>query len=498
MTVERATRNVGWVFGLYLVRRIIRLGYLASFARLLKEQGFGSYYFLLTVAGMLSVLSAIGMHTFMVRRLNRGQDEPRQLLGRCFALNLVTAMLFSLGLLLVAAFSDYGGELRLGMFIMGLAVVPLALIGLFQSTCVAYEKLWIFAVLDNAIPVIEAGLGLFLLLRGYGLVSLCTLHTVLAVVYAGVFYLMVRRHIEKFGLLFDWRAWLGYLREAWKIAASGAQTVLYRRFGVVILSLTSGNAKVGYFGAAMTLVEVLRAGADAFRAAVFPYMVRAYKRDPDELKGFQDSCTRLLVVLALPAGMIGMLLARPVLGLIFGARYEAGVPVLQVLVWMVFPLFMEHVLALVCFASGRLALPIVGQTVLFVARTVLSVLLILHFDDSPATGLAWAMLISSLIGLTAYTLLIRWRVYAYVPLAPLVRTAGATAGPVLIFFLFEAHVHRLVLVPVMVVVFAIGVFVFRVLTARELEIIGRALRSFRSRRPEERVANVEDEDSAAP
>jgi len=497
MTIERATRNVGWVFGLYLVRSLVRLGYLTSFARLL-EEGFGSYYFLLAPLAILSTAAPLGLNVFLMRQINRGVDDARRFVSRCLGLNLVSSLLFSAGLLLVAPFTGYAPDVRLGMMIMGLTVVPLALIAMMQSVGAAYEKLWIYAVLHNATPLAEAAVGIVLLLNGFGLVSLCVLHLVLYSLYALVFFVMTRAAIVKFSFRFHWRAWTGFLTESWKIWVFAVQSVLYARLGVVILSALADNLRVGVFAAAMMLIDVIGVAANAFRSAVFPYMVRAWHRDPEELRQFQQSCVRLLAAVAVPMGLLGIVLAGPVMRLLFRQKYLASIPVLQVLVWLVFPIFFERVLVRVCHASGHTHLPIVGHTVVNVIRIVLSVVLVMHCGEDAPVGLAWALVTSSMVGFVIYTLLIRRYIYAFAPLEPLARTAAASAVPVALVVLLMGRLSPILLALMVLVAFVAGVFLFRIFTTREFEIIKRALLSFTGRKPDITAAETETNDEAQP
>jgi O-antigen/teichoic acid export membrane protein len=494
MSVERAARNVGWVFGAYIVRRLVRLGYLAAFARVLKPYGFGSYVFLLSLVETVAGISALGLNLFLTRRLNRDRADAPDFVSRVFSLNLVSAALFTVGLLVVASFTRYDPDVQFAMVLMGLTVLPLALIAMMHATSAAYERLWIFALLDNATPLVEAAVGLVLLLTGFRLVGLCTLHLVLYCLYAVVFFVLMRRRILRFTLAFDWSAWVSYFRESWKIWAFSAQALLYVNLGVILLSVLTGNRNVGYFGAAVTLMEVIRTASNSFSWAVFPYMVRAWHRDPEELRSFQESCVRLIAAAAVPAGILGITLTQPVVRLLFGEQYLASVRVLQILSWMVFPLMFDQIMPQACFAAGRSLLPVLGHGIVNTLRVVLSVVFVIWFADRSAEGLAWAQLMTGFACFIVYAMLIRRYVYAFAPAGPLARVALAAAAPVLLLFVLQGRMNVFLLAALALTAFAAGAYVFRVFTAREFEIIRRAVLSFRTRTPDVVRAETETGD----
>jgi len=492
MTVERAAKNIGWVFGAYVVRRLVRLGYMATFAQVLKPYGFGSYIFLLSLVETVASTCALGLNLFLMRRLNRDRADAASFVSRVFSLNLASAALFTVGLLVLAPFTRYGGDVKTAMLVMGLTIVPVAIVAILHSTSAAYERLWIFAVLENTTPLVEAAVGLVLLRTGFGLVSLCTLHLVLWWLYALLFFVLVRRRILRFGVVFDWRAWMTYLRQSWQIWAFTAQAILYVNFGVIILSVLTGNDNVGYFGVAAIFVEVVRYAAMSFSWAAFPYMVRAWHREAEELRRFHESCVRLVAAAAVPVGILGLLLTAPMLRLLFGVQYLASIRVLQVLSWMVFPLMFDQILPQVCFAAGHSLLPVLGHGIMNTLRIVLSVVLVIWFGERAPEGLAWAQLLTGLACFVVYTTLIRRYIYRFRAAEALARVALAAGVPVLLLLVLRDRMNVLLLAALTLAAFAAGVYLFRVFTAREVEIIRRAILSFRRRTPDVVQAEVED------
>lgn|GEM_PF-6945661 len=482
MTVERAAKNVGWVFGAYVIRRLARFGYMATFAHVLQPYGFGSYIFLLSLVDTVTGISGLGLNLFLTRHLNRDRTDAAGFAGRCFSLNLTSAALFTAGFLAVAPFTGYAPDVRIGMVLIGLTIVPLSLIGLTQALGAAYERLRLFAVLENATPLVEAAAGLALLLTGFGLVSLCALHLVLWWAYGIVFFVLARRRILPFRVVFDRGAWMTYLRESWKIWAFTAQSILYVNAGVIVLSLLAGNANVGYFAVAAIFVEVVRYGATSFGWAVFPYMVRAWERDPEELRGFAESCVRIAAAVSVPVGIAGFLLSGPAMALVFGEQYAASVRVLQILSWMVFPLMFDQILPQVCFAAGRSLAPVAGQAIMNTARVALSVALVAWLAERPAEGLAWALVTTGLACFVVYTGLIRRYICGFAPGGAIARTALAAMAPAALLFVLDGRVNVILLTLTAWATFAAGACVFRVFTAREVEIVRRAVTAFRTRR----------------
>ena len=133
-----------------------------------------------------------------------------------------------------------------------------------------------------------------------------------------------------------------------------------------------------------------------------------------------------------------------------------------------------------CFASEHSLLPLAGHSAVNVVRIGLSVLLVVLFPRRAAEATAWALLVSSLAAFSVYTWLVRRYIYRVNPFGALARSAAAAAAPVALYVFARATLNPFLLAPAMLALFAAGAFVFRCLTSKELEILRRAARSFRT------------------
>jgi O-antigen/teichoic acid export membrane protein len=90
--------------------------------------------------------------------------------------------------------------------------------------------------------------------------------------------------------------------------------------------------EASYFVTGVTLVAPLYFLPRALGMALFPEMARAHGAgDMDGVRRHADVSTRALLVLLAPVFAVGILVARDVLVLFFGAKYAPGAAVLQVL-----------------------------------------------------------------------------------------------------------------------------------------------------------------------
>ena len=97
-----------------------------------------------------------------------------------------------------------------------------------------------------------------------------------------------------------------------------------------MISLIGGAVLTGLFSVSQRAVEAAKTGHGAIFTALYPAMAQ------DKNESFHLPWIVLLVGAAIGA-MILSALAEPLVRILFGAEYEASVPALQILAWILIP-----------------------------------------------------------------------------------------------------------------------------------------------------------------
>jgi len=105
---------------------------------------------------------------------------------------------------------------------------------------------------------------------------------------------------------------------------------------VVILGNTAGAAAVGTYGAASTLMEKLNIIPDGVCTALFPTLAATFKTSQEEAGALYRRFFGYFLILALPIAVGTAVLARPIVLLLYGARYQSSPIILAILVWGLF------------------------------------------------------------------------------------------------------------------------------------------------------------------
>lgn len=113
------------------------------------------------------------------------------------------------------------------------------------------------------------------------------------------------------------------------IATLASQLVL--QFPVLYLGWTATLDDVGLFSAAFKLLVMLLIFDRVFYTLFYPAVSKQAANNPDRLPETLDRLLRIAAVFAICAGFTAIVLAEPLIGLVFGETYVQAVPLFQFL-----------------------------------------------------------------------------------------------------------------------------------------------------------------------
>jgi PST family polysaccharide transporter len=185
-----------------------------------------------------------------------------------------------------------------------------------------------------------------------------------------------------------WLRWFA-VRSPW-LLASGVAEVIYLRIDIVLLERLRGVEEAGTYAVAARLSEVWYMVPVALMGAVFP-VLWSRRSDPAayarSLQGSLDALFAMAFILAVIVQFAG----GPLVEILFGARFAASTPVLQIHIWAGVFIFMRALLSRWLLAEDLLRFSLVTHVAGALMNVALNVLLIPRYG---AVGAALATVAS--------------------------------------------------------------------------------------------------------
>jgi PST family polysaccharide transporter len=336
--VREALRNVTWLTG----ERVLQLG-VGMFvgvwvARALGPERFGLYNYALAFASLFASVASLGTDAVVVRDLVRDPGRGPTIVGTAFRLRVVGAIAIT-GALAAVALAIYRHD-----------PTTLALILLFglATPFKAFDVIdpW-FQARTQASPVVRARSAAFLVgsaarvavlvAAGGSVIALAAVEPLVAAVGA-VLLVYAFRRASGAPLTAGWdRAEArALLRDSWPMLLAGMGVIVYMRLDQIMLEHLGGAAgthELGLYSAALRLSEATYMLPTAVVTAVFPHIVHSRREGAAVYESRLARLYAVMTALALALAIPATFLARPIIALVFGARFAGAAPILAIHVW---------------------------------------------------------------------------------------------------------------------------------------------------------------------
>ncbi|MEY3012624.1 MAG: hypothetical protein RIT45_1359 [Pseudomonadota bacterium] len=125
--------------------------------------------------------------------------------------------------------------------------------------------------------------------------------------------------------------WGRFRGEVLPLGVAIVASLVYYKIDVPMLRHYAGDAVTGHYAAAYRLLEMVTVAPSIAMAATFPALSRTLTTDRDAARRLHRRARAMLLALGLVVGGVFVVAAEPLVALLYGAEFEASVPVLRAL-----------------------------------------------------------------------------------------------------------------------------------------------------------------------
>jgi O-antigen/teichoic acid export membrane protein len=406
-----------------------------SIARLTGAAGLGQYTLLITLFQLCEQLKSLGLTTYVVREVSKDNASAASYYRSLTRIGYWGAV-WTTPVMLAVIFAKSpptwsvalaGAAMCLGFFPSAQVLVNDAV---FLALGRASYSLWI-ALAENVVRFAASICALVVWHSGaLELVAIYASARFVAAFLGGI----ARRRLVGGSLMpYDAALTKAMLQKAPSFLTIFVVPLVFYRMDVLLLGVIASDYEVGVYSAAVRLISVAMILPDGIMSAMFALLSRVSgAADRARYHELIRGALELLGGAMATAVFCGFLAAPFVIRLLYGSKFDASIPVFQILLWGLIPTLVYRVLGDGLVAAGEQA--IVARIVLvgMLASTGAYAGLIRWLG---ITGAAWGFLLSTL-GLCFWVALesvVRFRIAGAVPvllsLAPAVLGALAVLAP---------------------------------------------------------------------
>jgi O-antigen/teichoic acid export membrane protein len=336
--VRRVARNSLAPMVTSLVNKVIDFAFAALMLRILGPTLAGRYYFAVVVIGYLDIFTNFGLNLLLIREVARDWVQANRYLSNTTALRLILwlASLPVLGVFLVVwrGLGNLPDDTAWAIGLLMLALVPSNLAAALSSLFNAFERMEYPAGITTLTTLLKVGLGVLVLLVGWGFVGLAGVSIVTNLVTAAILGRLAIRQFFRPRFEFD----PGFVRRmvgvSYPLMLNHLLQTLFFKVDVTLLQPLKGDAVVGWYSTAYKWIDALLIIPAYFTMAIFPLMSRYAATAQDSLRRAYVLAVRLLVMIALPVAVLTTFIADELILILGGPEYlPHGAIALQIMIW---------------------------------------------------------------------------------------------------------------------------------------------------------------------
>jgi len=442
-------------------------------ARKLGAGAFGVYSVAMVYYGLLFLAAELGCNTYLVREIAKDRTLTSALVVHTALMSGVLGAVLATVVRLVLPFVGFSRDVELALYVIVWAIVPATLKAIQESVFVAYQRAEFLTYSALIAGVINLAAALYLLSQGARVVGLVLAFTVVQFVVAAFYFMSINRYITRLHWEFASGFMFRILRDIRPFTGTSFIQGFLSRPEIILLSFTRNNAQVGFYSAALKIVDLWQLVPRSFMTNVFPVMSSYYHAGNEATHVLRERSIKYLLALSFPLAIGLFVSARPVLHWLYGDSFESSVTVLKVLVWTIPLGSVWSVLWRVLSARGEHGAALQSQIVTLLFRLAAGYLAIRSFASLGAA-------ISTAASMFVLDLLLVYQVRRDGSHLRFVRLAGRSAlagvGMGVVMLLLRDHLQLWVLACISVVAYVAMIVLLRAFSKDDFTLFRTLLR----------------------
>ena len=342
MLQNRIVQNAKWIIAGKLLQSLMQFVIGMISARYLGPSNYGILNYAASVAAFAMPLAQLGMRATLVQEYIAKPENEGEILGTSCVISMLSALFCLVGVTTFAAVANHNDKETI--VVCGLYSISI----IFQTSELMY--CWFQARLLSQHSTVAALISYF---------TLCVYRLYLLISQKNVYWFAIAHSIEYLvlGLLFL-RAYRNNSGKKLAFSRSMARMLLakskyyvladlmvtaFQNTDHIMLQMISGEASNGYYTAAVTCANMTGFIYHAILDSVRPVLLENHRVSLEAFERSMSGLYSLVIYIALAQSVLFVLLAEPIIRMIYGSAYLPAIPVLKINTWMLAFSFMGTV-----------------------------------------------------------------------------------------------------------------------------------------------------------
>lgn len=327
-------QNAGWIIGCRIMQSLINLVIGMITARYLGPSNYGVISYVASIVAFAMPIMQLGLKHTLVREFVKYPEKEGMILGTAMVLNIISSIVCMIGSVAFVMIAD-AGETET-VWVCTLYSFSL----LFNAT--EMTQYWFQAKLLSKYPSV-ASLAAYIAVSCYKIYLLVTQKGVVWFAFSNaidyllisVILLIIYKKIGNQRLSVDWRLGKELLSSSKYYIIPSLMVMIFQHTDRIMIKLMVGEAETGLYSAALTCIGITGFVFSAIIDSARPVILEEKENNRELYEKRVIQLYSIITCLSL-AQSIGMtLLAKPLVVLLYGAKYAEAAGILAISVWYI-------------------------------------------------------------------------------------------------------------------------------------------------------------------
>lgn len=378
--------NIGWLFFDKILRMGVGLIVGVWVARYLGPEQFGVFNFALAFVGLFGAIAGLGFQSIVVRDLVRDPFGKEETLGTAAALQFLGGLI-AYGLILVAIFwlRPEDTLVKIIVAILGSTVLfktSEVAVYWFESQVLSKYTVWV----QNGVFLVFAVIKVILILKNAQTIAFAWITTAEALVVALLMFGMLSLRGPRVRQLRTTIARAkSLLIESWPLLLSGMVLMVQSRIDQIMLGQMVGDVEVGYYSAALRVVELAAISASILQSTFLPAMINAKKESKKSYLSKLEDIYKINALVSILIAVPLVIFSPLIVDILFGEAYYSAILLIRLMALRIFFAHIGMARGIFLLNEGLLKYSAITMIIGTVVNVVLNILLIPIYMGPGAT-----------------------------------------------------------------------------------------------------------------
>lgn len=346
-------KNIIWLSSGVTISKILRSIMIIFAARILGAEGYGIFSYVISFAAIFNIFSDIGISSLLTRELVK-RTEKKEYLATSFALKITLVILTALIIAFISPFFTNITEAKPLMIIMAGLIAFDSMRGFLFSVSRAENRMQFESIFEIITEIFITSIGFIILYNIPSVKNFALGYLLAGALGFTLIMISMRKYFSDIFKYFKKDLVIEILKSAWPFAIIGIFGVLMTNIDSVIIGFFKPVKDLGLFAAAQKPISMFYLIPGFISVSLFPFISKFIKdNDENRLSILLKKSIIVSLGLALPIVLGGIIIASPLINVVYGHEYIGAVLTFQLLLVTLIPIFPGVILSNTLLAEDR-------------------------------------------------------------------------------------------------------------------------------------------------